>query len=376
MFKQSLDSFLTFKDNLNPKNKVYVEAIRTRNNLLKTMADHILDSSEEKWIIENRLEQIDAQVKSRKRIVDLAEVLTNRREVEAMIKLVNHSQYNKDKTVNPEACYLSFQPLSNWLEPAVGDGNFIVVILSHKLSKNAYDFIAHLPKRGKKTEAVRLLEFNIIKSLSSIYAVDIDRSNVDKTRERMIRMVKNFYNKIITELANGEPTTIPDNTLSLMTSIIQRNIILGNTIEDSPSAELNTHKMHVVEYKFNDDTFSISMRAFTYSELAQPDFTPEFKIQDEFTSEIIQNITHAPTVNNILQKNDLPKIVNLKSTLKDTVLEEIKDSKALEKEAARIKKREEAVAKKTEEANQKKIKELKEADASGMTLFSIIEEEK
>lgn len=372
MFIEAIDSIRTFKGNLNPKDTAYRSAISVRNNLLKSMAEFILKSSEEKWVIENRLQQIDDQVKSRQRVVDLAEVLTNPREVEAMIKLVNHSQYEKDKYTDPESYYLSFQPLSTWLEPAVGDGNFLVVLLSHKLSRNAYDFLLEISRsktKAKKEKSVSDLHFNIIKSVSSIYAVDIDRSNVDKSRNRMLEMIKTFYANLSESNSIIKSAELPENIINIIAAILQRNIILGNTIEDDPHQPLNTHKMHVVEYKFDDTNYTISMRTFSYAELAKPDFSPAFRIDASFTGEIIQNITHLKTINSILAKNGMAKIVNMRSTTKDTVLEEIKDIAALAKEAEKKKIMEE----KRKEREAAKLKEkqakLEKDTQDGVLLF-------
>lgn len=58
------------------------------------------------------------QVKSKERVADFGEVFTNEREVNAMLDLV------KDETENIE---------STFLEPACGDGNFLIEVLSRKL---------------------------------------------------------------------------------------------------------------------------------------------------------------------------------------------------------------------------------------------------
>lgn len=367
MFTEANDAIPTFLDNLKPSNKEYKKAITTRNNLLKNMAEYILNSSEEKWVIQNRLEQIDDQVKSRERVVDLAEVLTNRSEVEAMIKLVNHAQYEKDKYLNPESYYLSFQPLSTWLEPAVGDGNFMVVILSHKLARNAYDFL--LSKR-KQADNIEFLEFEILKSVSSMYAVDIDRSNVDKTRGRLHRMSEYFYVNILKDRYSLESDSFNAGFNDLLTSVLQRNIILGNTISDNKSDDLNTHKMHLVEYKFNDESKSISMRSFAYAELVQPDFTPEINFKEQELSELAKVITNVSKVNKILKDKDLEVMSKeWKKHNGDTVMEEVLGAEVAKKELEKQAKAKEQAAvrkleleKKKEEERLAKLKAQEEAD--------------
>ncbi len=59
-----------------------------------------------------------AQVKTKQRVADHGEVFTNEREVKAMLDLV------KDQCERIDATFL---------EPACGDGNFLIEILSRKL---------------------------------------------------------------------------------------------------------------------------------------------------------------------------------------------------------------------------------------------------
>ena len=61
-----------------------------------------------------------SQIKSKERVADHGEVFTNEREVNAMLDLV------KDESFNVE---------STFLEPACGDGNFLIAILDRKLRK-------------------------------------------------------------------------------------------------------------------------------------------------------------------------------------------------------------------------------------------------
>ena len=58
-------------------------------------------------------------MENKKRIKDYGEVFTQKREVDSILNLV------KNETLNLE---------SRFLEPACGDGNFLVEILSRKIS--------------------------------------------------------------------------------------------------------------------------------------------------------------------------------------------------------------------------------------------------
>ena len=78
------------------------------------------------------------QIKSKQRVADHGEVFTREQEVNAMLDLV------KDETLRIE---------SRFLEPACGDGNFLIQILKRKLeiveknyrtSQREYEFYAVL----------------------------------------------------------------------------------------------------------------------------------------------------------------------------------------------------------------------------------------
>ena len=92
-----------------------------------------------------------AVVRTKKRVADHGEVLTGQREVNAMLDLVKQETERID---------------SRFLEPACGDGNFLIAVLERKL--------AIVEKRYGKSQ----LDFErySVLAVSSIYG--IDRENV------------------------------------------------------------------------------------------------------------------------------------------------------------------------------------------------------
>jgi SAM-dependent methyltransferase len=98
------------------------------------------------------------------RAQELGEVFTPKREVDAMLDLIPDMFETIGKT---------------FLEPACGDGNFLVEILARKLT---------LVKATNSTRTSRDVEFEILTALSSIYGVDISKVNVDEARERMVEI--------------------------------------------------------------------------------------------------------------------------------------------------------------------------------------------
>src|ERR1700733_6559254 len=92
--------------------------------------------------------EIDIQVKSKKRVADHGEVFTAEREVTAMIDLVKQEAERID---------------ARFLEPACGNGNFLAEVLKRKL--------AVVKKRYGKSQ-LEYEQYTVL-AVSSIYGVDI-----------------------------------------------------------------------------------------------------------------------------------------------------------------------------------------------------------
>ena len=98
------------------------------------------------------------QIKSRQRVADHGEVFTNSREVNAMLDLVRDESFRLD---------------SRFLEPACGDGNFLIEILRRKLSL--------LKDVKSQTE----WEFKSLIAVGSCYGIDILPDNAEACRTRL-----------------------------------------------------------------------------------------------------------------------------------------------------------------------------------------------
>ena len=86
------------------------------------------------------------QTKSKQRVADHGEVFTREQEVNAMLNLV------KNETLRIEA---------RFLEPACGDGNFLVEILKRKLQLVENQYV----------KSQREYEFYAVLAISSIYGI-------------------------------------------------------------------------------------------------------------------------------------------------------------------------------------------------------------
>lgn len=125
------------------------------------------------------------QIKSKKRVKDFGEVFTAEREVKAMCDLIPESEWMIE---------------SKFLEPACGNGNFLVEIYGRKLK---------LCKDEK----------GALKALASIVGIDIQADNVEESRKRLFDM---FCEKFPT--ANEFCKT-------MARLILQNNIICGDSLK-------------------------------------------------------------------------------------------------------------------------------------------------
>ncbi len=139
------------------------------------------------------------QVISRKRVTDHGEVLTAKREVNAMLDLVKQEAERIE---------------SRFLEPACGTGNFLTEILERKLRV--------VESRYGKS----LLEYEryAVLAVSSIYGIDILQDNVVECRKRLFDIFDQRYSSLFKEQAKEE-------CRNAVKYILERNIIWGNALD-------------------------------------------------------------------------------------------------------------------------------------------------
>ena len=141
---------------------------------------------------------MEDQVTSKQRVADHGEVLTGKREVDAMLDLV------KQETERIE---------SRFLEPACGNGNFLTVILERKL--------AVVEKRYGKSQLD--YERNTILAATSIYGIDILEDNVAECRKRLFEIFDAAYNRLFKDRTRNK-------CREAVRFILDRNIIWGNAL--------------------------------------------------------------------------------------------------------------------------------------------------
>ena len=109
-----------------------------------------------------------SQIKSRQRVAQHGEVFTNPREVNAMLDLVRDESFRLD---------------SRFLEPACGDGNFLIEILRRKLSL--------LKDIKSPTE----WEFQSLIAVGSCYGIELLEDNAEACRLRLFTEVREQIGK-------------------------------------------------------------------------------------------------------------------------------------------------------------------------------------
>ena len=117
----------------------------------------------------------NSQIKSKQRVVERGEVFTAEREVNAMLDLVKQETERID---------------SRFLEPACGNGNFLVEIIRRKLQIVWRTYTEACGERMDHEAADR----DMVQAVSSIYGIDIMLDNVAECRERLISIIAEWYN--------------------------------------------------------------------------------------------------------------------------------------------------------------------------------------
>ena len=138
------------------------------------------------------------QIKSKKRVQDHGEVFTNEREVNAMLDLV------KDETLRID---------SRFLEPACGDGNFLIEILKRKLDV--------VNKKYKNYE--QEWEKQSLIALMSCYGVELLQDNVNACIERLYDYWSKEYEKHCKGIKSEKVKEVAK-------FVLEKNILCGNAL--------------------------------------------------------------------------------------------------------------------------------------------------
>ena len=194
-------------------------------------------------------------VKSSERVRDLGEVFTPNATVQEMLDLLPPAMWNP-------------HPAPTFLEPACGDGNFLVAILDRKLDRIAKDFAKDKLPAGTGADAA---QFHALEALASIYAVDISSDNIIGgtpghevgARTRLLNFFIDWNNDALGKRLNERSLV-----LRAATWIIEHNLIVGNMLShDAAGKPTGRDQIPVIEYSWVPENQSVSLSKTTLGDV-------------------------------------------------------------------------------------------------------------
>jgi len=186
-------------------------------------------------------------VKSTERVRDLGEVFTPNAMVQEMLDLLPTKMW-------------AVHPSPTFLEPACGDGNFLVAILDRKLERIAKDFVKGKLPAGDKPEAA---QFHALEALASIYAVDISTDNIIGgtpgheigARTRLLTMFSDWNLEAL-----DKRLTERSLVLRAASWIVEHNLIVGNMLPlDAEGRPTGRDRIPLIEYSFDPASQTVEL---------------------------------------------------------------------------------------------------------------------
>lgn len=199
---------------------------------------------------QNEPAESEVLVRSTERVRGLGEVLTPADTVKAILSLLPEEVWHP-------------QPSATFLEPACGDGNFLIEILDRKLERVGQA----VSNRKLRRNGARALDFYGLQALSAIYAVDISEENVVGgvpghelgARTRLVDVFCRWY-----EAQPAAGSQVPKRLIDAAWWIVERNIIVGNMLpfhaDGSPSQR---EELQIVEYHWDDVAYAVTAKQIT-----------------------------------------------------------------------------------------------------------------
>lgn len=203
------------------------------------------------------------QIKSRERVEEHGEVFTSDREVNAMLDLV----YNETQNIE-----------SRFLEPACGDGNFLIKILERKLSV--------VEKKYKKSQS-DFEKWSFI-AISSLYGIDLLEDNILECRDRLYEKFLKLYEGIYKK-------KIKYDFLNAIRYVLDHNLLVG----DALTMKINDDNYIVFpEWSFVKGN-NIRRRDYIYKELIREEDSKEIISVENKSAFIPEPIKEYPLINYI-----------------------------------------------------------------------------
>ena len=212
-------------------------------------------------------------VKSSDRVRDLGEVFTPAATVQEMLDLL------------PKKIWAS-HPSTTFLEPACGDGNFLVAILERKLERIAGDSEKGVLPAGTTVEAA---QYHALEALASIYAVDISVDNIiggtpGHEVGARCRLVSVFCEWNEFELGK----VLNDRSLAMKAArwVVDHNLIVGNMLAtDSSGKSTGRENIPLIQYVWDPETLSVELKKTTLGNVIAAEEAESGEMLNLFPSE-------------------------------------------------------------------------------------------
>ena len=200
-------------------------------------------------------EESERLVKSSERVRDLGEVFTPAATVEEMLNML------------PESMWV-VHPSPRFFEPACGDGNFLVAILSRKLDNVTRAINCGSLPTGDHDDATL---FYALEALASIYAVDISVENIAGgtpghevgARSRMLTAFRAWAQSSL-----NKRLTVRSPEFRAASWIVEHNLLIGNMLPfDVFGKPTGRDAIPLIEYQFTPADHSVRLRKTTLGDV-------------------------------------------------------------------------------------------------------------
>lgn len=200
-------------------------------------------------------DEIERLVKSTERVRDLGEVFTPTATVEEMLDMLPTGMW-------------AIHPSPTFLEPACGDGNFLIAILTRKLSAVAKAYGRDKLPAGDDEDAAL---FHALEALASIYAVDISVENiVGGTPGHEIGARTRLLIAFTTWAQDTLEKRLTDRSPALRAAmwILEHNLIVGNMLPfDAAGMSTGRYAIPLIEYDFTPKDLGLRLRKTTLGDV-------------------------------------------------------------------------------------------------------------
>lgn len=200
-------------------------------------------------------EDVERLVKSTERVRDLGEVFTPAATVEDILDMLPAGMW-------------AVHPSPTFLEPACGDGNFLIAILTRKLAAIAKAYGRSKLPAGDGEDAAL---FHALEALASIYAVDISVENIVGgtpgheigARTRLLSAFTVWAHDVLHKrLTDRSPV------LRAATWIVDHNLIVGNMLPfDVTGKPTGRNAIPLIEYDFTPEDLGLRLRMTTLGDV-------------------------------------------------------------------------------------------------------------